>query len=89
VLLHLREPSFPDQKTLFNIVEFGSTTWVGIAILDLRKEGCHRCSRLCDASLKSRNFGLCTLDRRTHDFLNRRDPTTVVFPVAIRGAMLA
>jgi hypothetical protein len=83
VLLHLREPSFPSQKTLFNIVEFGAMTRVGITILDLRKEGRHRTSRLCDAGSKSCYFGFRALDRRTHGFLNERGPAAVGCPVAI------
>jgi hypothetical protein len=41
VTVHLREPSFASQETLFNIVELSGTSLVRVAILDLRKKTCH------------------------------------------------
>jgi hypothetical protein len=73
----LREPSFTGEKTLFKRCESSATIRGRLAILDLREERCHWCSRLCDASLKSLHFGLRIRDRRTHGSPDERDPTII------------
>jgi hypothetical protein len=83
VVLHLRESLFARQKTLLKIGELSATSRLRVAILDPRKERCHRCSRLCNAGSKPGHFGLCICDRRAHGFLNERDPTSIRFLVAI------